>query len=411
MKSFQDWLNLLETKKRPRYDASWLGVLEVAQSLDVVDVAEKTVVVAGTNGKGTTVRYIEQLLIDSRKIVGSTLSPHLHCYNERIRVNGEEVSDYELVCAFNEIQRASGRIELSWHDYATLAALVIFCQHGVERVVLEVGMGGRLDSANVVKRDLNVITNIGLEHTQFLGTDIESIGWEKVGIARPNIPLITGEKSLVRSIVNRTKVLNCPLHILGESFRFETEEDGAWSTSHKLGQEWKHYRFSKTPRNPEAASIAVLATDLLGEDLTQLQLNSLVDVPFPGRMELLHYQNRTWLLDVAHNKHAAQYLKKQIESILERKVTHILVGTLKDRNPIALVEEFVVPPHRVLLTETHGFRGSNWVENSSGITYSIEKDLQDAVEVMIGMTSSQDLVLALGSFDLVARLRKLLKSI
>ncbi|SVA18070.1 uncharacterized protein METZ01_LOCUS70924, partial [marine metagenome] len=159
-------------------------VYDVAECLAVLRPARTVIVVAGTNGKGSTSVSLERILLSAGARVGTTLSPHMHVFNERIRVQGEEVSDNSLVKSFEMVEAARNHVPLNYFEYAVLAALTCFSREDLDYAILEIGLGGRLDAVNIVDGDLSIITSIGIDHEEYLGSDRESIGREKAGILR-----------------------------------------------------------------------------------------------------------------------------------------------------------------------------------------------------------------------------------
>ena len=194
------------------------GVYEVAARLCVLPPAPNAIVVAGTNGKGSTVVFTEQLLLAADQSVGTTTSPHIHTFNERIRLNGIAAQDARIVAAFEAIDGCRGDVALSYFEYAILAALRTIAEAQLAYAVLEVGLGGRLDAVNVVDADVAVITSIGLDHQEYLGETREAIGAEKAGILRHGVPLVVGEPAPPESVLARAAELDVPTYLAGRDF-------------------------------------------------------------------------------------------------------------------------------------------------------------------------------------------------
>ncbi len=224
--SLSSWLDRIGAEHPKDVLGGLERVADVAARAGVNPPASRNVIVAGTNGKGSTCVFLERLLMADGVTVGTTLSPHVHRFNERIRVNGEEVDDDEIVAAFEAIESARGSTKLTYFEYAVLAAMRVFRARGVEACVLEVGLGGRLDAVNIVDADVAVITSIGIDHTDYLGDTIESIGYEKAGIMRKHVPLVFGEASMPDSIRRRVEECESPLYQLGSAFRPQGSEEG-----------------------------------------------------------------------------------------------------------------------------------------------------------------------------------------
>ena len=191
--SLKEWLGLLETRHPCEIELGLERMTKVGDALELTRPAPKVVTVAGTNGKGSTIAIMEALLRHEGRRVGAYTSPHLLDYNERVRIDGQPVSDEALCEAFTRIEVARGELSLSYFEFGTLAALLIFEQAGLDVALLEVGLGGRLDAVNIVDADVGIITSIALDHETWLGDSREQIAVEKAGIARANRPLVCAE--------------------------------------------------------------------------------------------------------------------------------------------------------------------------------------------------------------------------
>ena len=213
-----------------RSESTWDSLAFVAwpSSLGVLPPAAHNIVVAGTNGKGSTSVYLEALLLADGRSVGTTLSPHLSRFNERVRVNGQAVDDATLCDAFATIEDARGETTLTYFEFGVLVALLVFRRARVDATVLEVGLGGRLDAVNIVDGCVSVITSIGIDHVGYLGPDRESIGREKAGILRRGVPCVYGEASIPASIVSAAQALQAPVSRFGADFSAEAAER-SWS--------------------------------------------------------------------------------------------------------------------------------------------------------------------------------------
>lgn len=195
-----EWLEFIDKAHPKKIDMSLQRVTQVAKTLKLLPFAPFTITIAGTNGKGTTAGFLERSLAAAGYQVGTMASPHLLRFNERLRLNGIEIADAEICEAFAIINQVRAETTLSYFEFVTLAGLYLFKKAKVEIAILEVGMGGRLDAVNIVDADLAIITNIALDHMEYLGPDRDSIGREKAGILRPNIPVIYGEIDMPASI-------------------------------------------------------------------------------------------------------------------------------------------------------------------------------------------------------------------
>jgi len=272
------------------------------------------ITVGGTNGKGSTVALTSRILAAAGYRVGTFTSPHLRRYNERIAIDGREVSDASLIAAFERIDAARGADTLTFFEFNTLAALLIFETAGLDAMVLEVGMGGRLDAVNVVDADVAVISSVALDHCDWLGADVETIGREKAGIMRAGRPVIFGSRELPASVAAVARELGSDLRCLGSDFDWQRDASG-WTWR---GREQRYAGLALPALSGEvqfdnaAAVLAVLESidarlpvprPALEEGLRTVQL--------PGRFQIVPGPVQ-WILDVAHNPAAAGTLAQQL---------------------------------------------------------------------------------------------------
>ena len=209
--SLAQWLERLETGHSKKIDLGLQRVKQVYENLAIAKIAPTIITVAGTNGKGSTVAILSAICQQAGYKVGEFTSPHLLKYNERIKINSQNASDEQIIAAFSMIEKACGNISLSYFEYATLAAAIIFKQQQVDIAILEVGLGGRLDSVNAIDTDCAVITTIDIDHCNWLGNTKEVIGYEKAGIMRTGKPAIYGDVNCPQSIIDYAKKIKAQL--------------------------------------------------------------------------------------------------------------------------------------------------------------------------------------------------------
>lgn len=289
-------------------------VRAVGQRLGVLDPAVPVITVAGTNGKGSVVAYLEAILRAAGYRTGAYTSPHLLRYNERIRIGGREATDDTLIDAFERVEAVRADTPLTYFEFGTLAALQVFREADVQVLVLEVGLGGRLDAVNAVEPSVAVITSIGLDHADWLGGTLEAVAGEKAGILRPARPAVFGGRAMPAPIAERAAVLGAPLYRLGEAFGWV--RDGAVWT-------WWHGDASlgglPAPGIPGArqwdnAAAALSALKLLSVELPVSRAATeagLGNAAIAGRCQHLRGPVE-WVLDVAHNADAAQALAEHL---------------------------------------------------------------------------------------------------
>ena len=222
-----DWLAWLETLSPTEID---LGLERVEQVLQILDlpVADEVLLIAGTNGKGSSVTMAEALLRATGKQVGAYTSPHIHHYNERIVVNGEAADDATIIAAFQKVDAARGNLQLTYFEFGTLAAAVIFADAKLDVWILEVGLGGRLDATNALQPTASLITNVALDHCDWLGDTVEAIAREKAGVMRPDCPVVFGSTNMPEAIAQAADERGARLYRAGAEFDATETTNGQW---------------------------------------------------------------------------------------------------------------------------------------------------------------------------------------
>jgi dihydrofolate synthase / folylpolyglutamate synthase len=337
MRTLGEWLALHESVHPKAIDMDLTRVTAVAQSLGLTQPAFRVITVAGTNGKGSTVAHADALLRALGAATGMFTSPHFVRYNERIRLDGTEVGDAELITAFERIEAARGATTLTFFEFNTLAALSIFAERRVDVGVLEVGLGGRLDATNLLAADVPVLTSVGLDHRDFLGDTLDLIGAEKAGIFRAQRPAVLGTADMPPSVFARIAALPARALIAGRDFSWQVHADG-WSYR-GLGvvlDELPAPRLAGSIQYRNAAT-ALAAVEALGlpAALTASRVSAaLADVRLAGRMQVVSGPVE-WILDIAHNEPAARVLAGHLR---ERPLpapggrTFAVVGVLADKD-------------------------------------------------------------------------------
>jgi dihydrofolate synthase / folylpolyglutamate synthase len=335
--SLADWLERQEKTHPSAIDLTLERVRAVARRLELLQPAYRVVTVAGTNGKGSTVAYLDAVLRAHGVRTGRFTSPHLTRYNERICVDGIEATDDSLIASFERIDAARGDITLTFFEYNALAALDLFRVAGVDAAVLEVGLGGRLDATNIIDADVGVLCSIGLDHVDWLGSTLEEIGREKAGIFRAGRPAVLGNANLPRSVYQEIERIGAHALTFGRDFQVSVLPDPAaprWNFT--CGPvELRELPLPRTPgphqvRNAATALAALvvggfgiaLEPDATGRALRSVHLSGRFQV-VPGDVE--------WILDVAHNVPAAQVLAKNLRA-LPRRRTIAVCGILADKD-------------------------------------------------------------------------------
>ncbi|MDR2214363.1 MAG: bifunctional tetrahydrofolate synthase/dihydrofolate synthase [Nevskiaceae bacterium] len=336
-----EWLALQEGVHGTAIDLGLDRVRAVAQRLELLPFAPRSIIVAGTNGKGSTVACLTQLLRAQGATVGSFTSPHLLRYNERIRVNGAEVSDTQIVAAFEAIEAARGDITLTFFEFNALAALWIFAQRGVQFAVLEVGLGGRLDAVNIVDAEASVVCSIGLDHADWLGSDLDGIAREKAGVFRRDQWVVLSDPSMRPAVELEAQRIGARVLKAGRDFHWQQGGDGdSWSYI-GAARRFDSLRLPALRGQVQLANAAASITTLLGlgVDLQAAHINrALPRLRLPGRFQIIAGPVE-WILDVAHNEPAAAVLAGNLRARACAGRTLAVAGILGDKDVDAIARE------------------------------------------------------------------------
>ena len=412
--------------------------------------------VAGTNGKGTTCRFIEQACLTAKLSVGVYASPHIQHFNERIRINGSDVSDTILCDGFAWVEQAraiaaeqavNGVLSLTYFEYATLCAFAQFMLSGVKVWVLEVGLGGRLDATNIIDANVSVITSIGLDHQSYLGDTTEQIAYEKAGIIKENQAVIVGYENVHQSVLKvieqkQAKALMCEKdfgHITNQA----SKQHRAWinlcnsfATNITQNSEKLRLEFDLAGAHFPAQNImtAIACLSQMAQCLHQRQAlinhkfeallitpkqmqNLINSVNMPGRMQIVH-ESPMIILDVAHNQAAAEYLLSRLQQI-EHAACHIVVGMLKDKNIEATINTLSKLNARwycaSLAPEISAGRGEQALRLQKAVQANAQKaeafdDVAAALQEAITQAQTNDMIVVLGSFIVASECMKLINS-
>jgi dihydrofolate synthase/folylpolyglutamate synthase len=405
-----DWLGWLEQSHPKEIDLGLDRIRQVAERLDLLKPRAKVITVAGTNGKGSCVTATAGLLQAAGFSAGVYTSPHLLHYAERIQINGKPVAD-ELICAaFDIIASASAEISLTYFEYGTLAALVIFKQQDVDYIVLEVGLGGRLDAVNIIDADVAVITSIAIDHQDWLGDNREDIGREKAGILREQQLFVCADQDPPQTILALAKQLNTNAHFIGCEFSF-TAQAQTWQWQGKTATgETIHLPSMCAPHLPLPSMAAALqAVQLLNVELTFAQIEQcLLNLVLAGRFQSLVFQERKFILDVAHNPAATEYFAKRLSAEPTKGKTFALVAMMSDKdrsaslkNLIGLVDEwYLLDLADIPRAATTNALAENLAQLNVRATSS--GDINTLLPELLAHAQPQDRILVFGSFFTVA---------
>ncbi len=328
------WLDKIQALHPTEIELGLGRVRQVATQMRLERPARCVITVAGTNGKGSCVVMLASILREAGYRTGSYTSPHIHRYNERICLLGRDVDDAQLCAAFNAIENCRRGVSLTYFEYGTLAAFHVMQQADLDVAILEVGMGGRLDAVNIVDADLTIISQIGLDHTEWLGPDREAIGHEKAGILRANTPLVCGDPEPPSSIILKAKSLSAPCYQMGRQFHYQCTDTKSWNWQGVDSQgRSREERNLPLPRVDLCnAAVALQALALLPLTVSRDAIEAgLVKGFIPGRWEFFTdpVSRANVLLDVAHNPSAAALLADKLHALKKsRPVAGKIVAVL-----------------------------------------------------------------------------------
>jgi len=421
--SLSDWLSWLESFHPKGIDLGLDRVLMVYRRLFRRAPKGRKIVVAGTNGKGSTVTAIDALLRASGRTTGAYTSPHIHRYNERIAINGVAVDDATIVAAFEAVNAARGNVSLTYFEFGTLAAFYCFAQAGVDDWVLEVGLGGRLDAVNVVDADLAIITAVDLDHMDWLGPDRESVGYEKAGILRHGRPAVCADPEPPASVLQQASAQKVALIRLGVDFSVSTGDASTGPTpvvrSQSLG---RTVRLPASSLPVTSLATAVQAIWMLEPAVADEKLaQALQTLRLAGRWEQLASEP-TIVCDVGHNPHAARWLAQRLEALKAAapgKISVLAVyGALADKDSPGVAAALAnVVDQWFLAGLDHIPRGlsdqalkERLAEPLLGKDVQIGGSVAKALDAARQAARAEDVIIAFGSFFLVAEARDALAS-
>jgi dihydrofolate synthase / folylpolyglutamate synthase len=425
MRTLAEWLALHESVHPRSIDMGLARVGAVARVLGLTEVPFAVITVAGTNGKGSVAAHLEALLQARGARTGLFTSPHFVRYNERIRVAGMQVDDAALVAAFERIEQARGNTTLTFFEYNTLAALLIFREQRVQAAVLEVGLGGRLDATNLIDADVAVLVSVGFDHRDWLGNTLEEIGREKAGIFRPRRAAVLGSADMPASVFAAIAQIGARALIAGTDFTWQVH-----------GGDWDYrgtaLRLDDLP--PSAlpgtiqygnAAIAFAALEALGLDpapssaaravlghLTAFDQRTarlaLRQVQLPGRFQIVPGAVE-WILDIAHNEPAAQVLARQLR---ERPLpaaggrTFAVIGVLADKDAAAIAAALAAVVDTWIVCALSGPRGGSAQQLAQRLardpgTVQLADSVREGCELARAATRPGDRVVVLGSLHTV----------
>ena len=415
-RALADWLVYLETL-HPKPIALGLDrVADVASRLDIA-LSCPVFTITGTNGKGSICAYLDAMLRAAGYRVGLYTSPHLLRYNERVRIDGVEASDAALTEAFVAVERARGEVPLTYFEFGTLAALWMYARAGLDALVLEVGLGGRLDAVNVIDADIAIISGIGIDHVDYLGGTRETIGFEKAGILRAHRPAVCADPDPPATLLAHAAEINARLLRIGIDFGYVTDA-GQWQfwmrrndgeLLRRHGLPLPALRGAIQVRNASAAIAALeLASPRLSVPMQSIR-EGLVNVEWPARFQVLPGRPAI-ILDVAHNPQAASVLAANLADMGYFSRTTAVFSILGDKDIEGVAATLKRSIDRWLIAPSAGARGADAHRIREGLVAAgvAPADVIDCVDVAAALhraeadASEADRIVVFGSFVTVA---------
>ena len=407
--TLDEWLRWQEGLHPTAMDLGLTRVREAAEKMDWPAASIPQITVAGTNGKGSSVSYLEATLTAQGYKVGTYTSPHLVRYNERIRVNGKPVEDGPICEAFQRIDFARGDMTITYFEFGTLAAMDVFHQMAVDVAVMEVGIGGELDAVNIFDADVALITAIDIDHQKWLGSDRETIGLQKAGIMRPKRPVILSDPEPPQSVRDKADEFEAPLYQIGIDYH---------CLSYDLAWDWigPDGRLAGLPRpglrgdfQLNNAAGAIMAMKCLASTLNvsrEAIARGLASPGLKGRFETIRTRPEV-IVDVGHNPHATKVLAANLDIHPSQGRTFAVAGLLVEKNVNDAVKPMVPRVDEWFITGLEGPRGDDGSKLAEALSLAGAEHVSrlhdglSAFEAAMKAAGEQDRVVVFGSFYLV----------
>ena len=420
-----DWLAMLEARHSEIQINMGLDRVQAVKARLQLAFACPVIMVAGTNGKGSTCAMLESVLLRAGYKVGLYIKPHFLDFNERARVLGEMASDDQLVASFNAVEAVRGETALTYFEFTTLAILHLLSHAQLDVAILEVGLGGRLDAVNVIDADVAIVTSVDIDHTDYLGDTREAIGFEKAGIFRPGKAAICSDPVPPQSLIDHANAIGADLWLMGRDFNYSGDKQ-QWNYG---GREQR--RNSLAYPSLRGANQILNATAVLAAlEVLKLQLpvgaqevrTGLVTVELPGRFQVLPGRPSV-ILDVAHNPHAASALNQNLGNMGFHPYTYAVFGSMQDKDidgVLAAMSEHVdhwclagLPSPRAATASELAAKVQLMLEDkpdSGDHTVSVFTDPAQAFANAMSRAGENDRIVVFGSFLTVAGVMKARKS-
>ncbi len=412
--TLKDWLHWQEGLHPQSIDLGLHRAKKVFHALNPEKKQPITITVAGTNGKGSTIAFLEAIYRAQGLKVGSYTSPHILKYNERIKINGQSVSDNVLCQAFERIEAVRDETSLSYFEFSTLAALDIFSRSDLDIQLLEVGLGGRLDAVNIIDADATIITSICIDHTDWLGDTRTAIAVEKAGVFRANCPAIVGDIDPPNSLIDCAQQTEAQLLLINHDFSYtKSAQHWTWQCSNKKLEQLPLPNL-KGEHQYRNASTSLMAIESLQDKIpvsNKATHDGLENAYISGRFQLIKTENSApILLDVSHNPQAAKALLDYLNAEFSELPVYAIFNMMSDKDMQSVVtlmqakiEHWYISPVNNPRTNKEAdtkiiFQNSNIKQISTG--YSDFSATFQAAKKMA--EKNQGLLVIFGSFFLVS---------
>ena len=341
LSTLSEWLEYIASVHATEMDLGLERVKIVADRLSVLKLGCPVIIVGGTNGKGSTVAGLESIYRAAGYHVGAFTSPFLFKHNEYVRIDGQLASDEDFCDAYEKIEAARGDVTLTQFEFHTLAALLIFKNVRLDVMLLEVGLGGRLDAVNIIDADVSVVTSIGIDHTALLGSTREAIAIEKAGIYRQDKPAICGDPEPPQSLIDAARQIGAVLYCQQKEFKYEvTPVNWSWSF-----QETRYTDLALSTLATQNMSTVLMVITILQLHLpvTREAIDQgIKNVTLPGRVQVIN-GTVMQIMDVAHNPEAISYLAKRLEEISCYGKTLSVFSMLGDKDIVGSIK--IISPY------------------------------------------------------------------
>ncbi|RDI41347.1 bifunctional tetrahydrofolate synthase/dihydrofolate synthase [Aquicella lusitana] len=410
LSTLAEWLDWIASIHVAEIELGLDRVRVVAAQLGLLSPSCAVIIVGGTNGKGSTVAGLESIYRAAGFRVGTFTSPILFKHNEQVRIDGREATDEAFCNAFQQIESARGNVSLTPFEFQTLAALLIFSQHSLDVMILEVGLGGRLDAVNILDADVAIITSIDIDHVEWLGSTRDEIAYEKAGIFRHGKPAVCGDADPPASLIKQAALKDVPLYCQHKDFDYR-ESERHWS--------WKSFISTYDALSYNALATQNMSTVLMAMSLLQERLpvareaidKGLTEVKLPGRIQIIPGPV-THIYDVSHNPAAVTHLAKQLATMPCDGKTHAVFSMLADKDITTSIRAIQDSIHTWYIAPLLVKRAATASVLTRAFEAAGEGDIplfatiSEAYEAALRQAVAGDRIIVFGSFHTVAEIFK-----